>query len=162
MKSEARQYAAKAKAVVIRHVGQHRIVAMIEIVSPGNKNSQAAMAAFVRKAREALASGVHLLIVDLFPPTSRDPQGMPWAIWEKDCGDDYALPPDKPLTCVGYVAGALAEAFVEFLAVGQSLPDMPLFLTPEVYVLVPLQSAYDLALDAMPQYWKTQIAITPA
>jgi hypothetical protein len=81
MRSEARQYAARAKAVVIRHVTNHRVIAMIEVVSPGNKNSQTGLDAFVRKARGALAAGVHLLVIDLFPPGPRDPQGIHRAIW---------------------------------------------------------------------------------
>jgi hypothetical protein len=157
IRSEARQYAAKAKAVVIRHVSQHRIVAMIEVVSPGNKDSQAAISDFVPKAREALAAGIHLLIIDLFPPTPRDPEGIPHAVWGDDLGDDYALPSDRPLTCVGFLAGAWAEAFVQFVAVDGKLPDMPLFLTPAIYVPVPLQFTYDLALDAMPQYWRESV-----
>lgn len=76
------------------------------------------------------------------------------AIWGEDRGDDYAPPADKPLTRVAYVAGAPAEAFVEFSTVGGTLPDMPLFLTAEAYVLVPLQRSYEPALDAMPAYWK--------
>jgi hypothetical protein len=158
MRSEARQYAAKAKAVVIRHVSNHRIVAMIEIVSPGNKNSQTGLNAFLRKAREALAAGVHLLIADLFPPTSRDPQGIHRAIWGDDCGADYLIPRDKPLTCVAYLAGVGAEAFVEFLSVSNPIPDMPLFLTPEVYVAVPLEATYRSAWEAMPRYWQGALA----
>ena len=134
MKPEMNRYAGKAKAVTVRHVSTHHVVAMIEIVSPGNKNNQNGLNAFVQKAREALACGVHLLIVDLFPPSRRDPQGIHRAVWADDCGDDYALPEDKPLTCVAYIGGAAAEAFVELVSVGDPLPEMPLFLTPEVYV----------------------------
>jgi hypothetical protein len=89
---EANRYAAKAKAVTIRHVSSHQVVAMVEIVSPGNKNTQNGLNAFVREAREALATGIHLLIVDLFPPSSRDPQGIHGAVWGEDCDPDYALP----------------------------------------------------------------------
>ena len=46
---------------------------MIEIVSPGNKSSQTELKAFVEKAIQALSTGIHLLIVNLFPPTRRDP-----------------------------------------------------------------------------------------
>ena len=46
---------------------------MIEIVSPGNKERRIRFAAFVRKAEQALLSGIHLLIVDLFPPTAATP-----------------------------------------------------------------------------------------
>jgi hypothetical protein len=154
MRCEANRYAAQAKAVTIRHVSNHQVVAMLEIVSPGNKNSQNGLNAFVRKAHEALAAGIHLLIVDLFPPSPRDPQGIHRAVWGEDCGPDYALPPDKPLTCVAYIGGPSAEAFVEPVAVGDALPEMPLFLTAEVYVSVPLEATYQLAWEGMPAYWR--------
>jgi hypothetical protein len=149
------------KAVTIRHVSDHQVVAMVEIVSPGNKNNQNGLNAFVRKAREALAAGIHLLLIDLFPPSPRDPQGIHQAVWGEDCSADYALPPDKPLTCVSYIGGAGAEAFIELVAVGELLPDMPLFLTPELYVLVPLEATYQSAWDAMPAYWRDVLTAEP-
>ncbi|WP_169978195.1 DUF4058 family protein [Tautonia rosea] len=65
--------ARKAKAVVVRHSSDHRVVAMIELVSPGTKSSRYAIDAFVRKVRDALHAGIHLLIVDLFPPAPATP-----------------------------------------------------------------------------------------
>jgi hypothetical protein len=161
MQFDANRYAAKAKAVTIRHVSNHQVVAMVEIVSPGNKNNQNGLNAFVRKAREALAAGIHLLLVDLFPPSPRDPQGIHRAVWGDDCGDDYALPEDKPLTCVAYVGGPSAEAFIEPVAVGDALPQMPLFLTSEVYVSVPLEATYQAAFEGMPAYWRGVLANPP-
>ena len=64
---EMDQYARRAKAVVIRHRRHHKVIAIVEIVSPGNKSSQTALSAFVHKADQGLMAGVHLLIVDLFP-----------------------------------------------------------------------------------------------
>ncbi len=154
MGSEANRYAAKAKTVTIRHVSNHLIVAMVEIVSPGNKNNQNGLNAFVRKAREALAAGIHLLLIDLFPPSSRDPLGIHGAVWGEDCDPNYSLSADKPLTCVAYIGGAGAEAFVEPFAVGDALPEMPLFLSPEMYVPVPLESTYQSAWEGMPAYWR--------
>ena len=154
MRSGANRYAAKAKAIAIRHVSDHQVVAMIEVISPGNKNNQNGLNAFVRKAEEALAAGIHLLLVDLFPPSPRDPQGIHRAVWGDDCGPDYALPEDKPLTIVSYIGGANAEAFVEFAAVGDSLPPMPLFLTAEEYIWVPLEATYQATWDGMPAYWR--------
>jgi hypothetical protein len=154
MGPEANRYAAKAKAIVVRHVSRHQVVAMVEIVSPGNKNNQNGFNAFVRKAREALAAGVHLLIIDLFRPSVRDPQGIHRAVWGDDCPEDYALSADKPFTCVAYVGGASAEAFIEPVGVGDPLPEMPLFLTPEVYVPVPLEPTYQAAWEGMPSYWR--------
>src|SRR5438477_623457 len=73
--------AEKANAVVVRHRSNHEVIAMIEIVSPGNKNSRREFDAFVEKADEILKAGIHLLIVDLFSPGPRDPQGIHRAIW---------------------------------------------------------------------------------
>ena len=49
-------------------------MAVIEIVSPGNKSSKAAIRSFVDKAVQFLHQGVHLLIIDLFPPTPATPR----------------------------------------------------------------------------------------
>jgi hypothetical protein len=144
----------RAKTVAIRQVGNHQVVAMVEFGSPGHKKHEDGLNAFLRKAREALAAGIHLLLVDLFPPSSRDPQGIHGAIWGEDCGEDYPLPEDKPLTCVAYIGGAGAEAFVEPVAVGDPLLEMPLFLTPEVYVPVPLEATYQSAWEGMPGFWR--------
>jgi hypothetical protein len=161
MRADANRYAAKAKAVVIRHVSNHQVVAMVEVISPGNKNNQNGLNAFVAKAREALAAGIHLLRVDLFPPSARDPQGIHGAVWGEDCGPDYALPPDRPLTCVSYIGGAGAEAFIELVAVGEALPNMPLFLTADSYVWVPLEATYQAAWEGMPAYWRDVLTAEP-
>ena len=71
--------ARKANRIAVRHpLGA--VVAVIEIVSPGNKGSRTAVRAFVDKAIEFLSAGVHLLVIDLFPPTTRDPHGLNNAI----------------------------------------------------------------------------------
>ena len=117
--------------------------------------------AFVRKAHEALAARIHLLLVDLFPPGPRDPQGIHGAVWGDDCGPDYALPADKPLSCAAYVGGAGAEAFIEPFAVGDTLPEMPLFLTAETYVPMPLEATYQAAWDGLPAYWRDVLTAAP-
>ena len=54
-------YARRANTIRIQH--RHgEVVAVIEIVSPGNKNSRHAIKAFVRKAVTLLHQGVNLLI----------------------------------------------------------------------------------------------------
>src|SRR5262245_29859786 len=49
----------------------------------------------------------HLLVIDLLPPTPRDPHGMHKAIWDEIEEEPFELPPDKPLTLAAYVAGDL-------------------------------------------------------
>src|SRR5437764_3248754 len=74
--------AARGNRIAIRHpLGQ--VICMIEIVSPGNKGSRNALRSFVEKTVEFLRQGVHVLVVDLFPPSVRDPQGIHKAIWDE-------------------------------------------------------------------------------
>src|SRR5262249_35086165 len=61
-------YAARARHIAIRHSSGDHIVALIEVVSPGNKASRYAFQTFVDKAVAALSQGYHLLLIDLFPP----------------------------------------------------------------------------------------------
>ena len=51
-----------------------RVVAMIEVVSPGNKDSKHAIASFIAKAVDFIRNGIHFLVIDLFPPGPRDPR----------------------------------------------------------------------------------------
>jgi Protein of unknown function (DUF4058) len=157
-KAEVDLYASKAKAVVIRHRSGHKVIAMIEIVSPGNKSSKTELKAFVEKAIQALSTGIHLLIVDLFPPTARDPWGIHRAIWGEDHEGDFALTDDKPLTCVSYVGMPCPEVYLDPVAVGDALPDMPLFLTPEAYVPLPLEATYQSAWEAVPDFLQEVLA----
>jgi hypothetical protein len=147
-------YARTKKAVTIRHISEHRVVSVLEILSPGNKAGQSAITSFTLKAQDLLAAGVHLAVVDLFPPTPRDPQGIHPIILGEDESDTFRFDPDKPLTCASYIGGPGAEAFVEPIAVGDTLPDLPLFLTPLEYVPVPLQATYASAFDAVPEFWR--------
>jgi hypothetical protein len=148
-RSEAAGYARKANRVTIRHPDGD-VVAVLEIISPGNKDSRHAIRAFARKAVEFLQAGVHLLIVDLFPPGPRDPQGIHKVIWDRLQDEPFALPPDKPLTVVAYAAGTETVAYVEPVAVGDGLPDMPIFLTADRYVLCPLEATYQTAWGQFP------------
>jgi hypothetical protein len=147
-------YATKAKAVVVRHTSRHQVIAVLEIVSPGNKNSRHALRAFVEKAVELVRARVHLLIVDLFPPGPRDPQGIQKAIWDEFTDNDFTLPSKKSLSVGAYIGGPCPEVLIEPAAVGAPLPEMPLFLTPDDYILVPLEATYQSAWDAVPSFWR--------
>jgi len=64
------------------------------------------------------------------------------------------LPPDRRLTLAAYIGGPCPEAFVEPATVGAALPQMPLFLTPDEYILVPLEATYQSAWEAVPAFWR--------
>ena len=132
------------RTVVIRHTSDDRIVAMIEILSPGNKSD---------KAVAALDGGIHLLLVDVHPPGPRDRHGIHGALLNEIGTEDYALGGARPLTVAAYIGGAAVDAFVAHFAVAEPIPQMPLFLTKENYVYVPLEATYMAAWeDVPPQY----------
>jgi hypothetical protein len=153
-RAEIDEYTLKRRTLVIRHVSRHRIIAMIEILSPGNKASRHALRSFLDKALSVLKQGIHLLLVDLFPPGPRDPQGMHGALWQQLVDGGYEPPPDEPLTLASYAAGPAPTAYVEPVAVGKALPDMPLFLDPEQYINVPLEATYREADTGVPRFYR--------
>lgn len=148
--SEAVRYARRANRISIRHpLGE--VVAVIEIVSPGNKDSRNSLRSFVDKAIAFLKNGIHLLIVDLFPPSDRDPQGIHKAIWDELADQPFERPAGKPLTLVSYQVGDGFTAHIEPLGLGDPLPEMPLFLTPQEHVLVPLETTYAATWSVCPE-----------
>jgi hypothetical protein len=152
--TEMEFYRRKQKAAVVRHVSDDNTVAMVEVVSPGNKAGRQAFAAFVAKAAQLLDQRIHLLILDLQPPSRRDPQGIHGAIWDEISGAEYVAPPGKPLTLAAYEATLSVRAFIKPAAVGDTLSDMPLFLEPGAHVQVPLEATYCAAFAAVPRRWR--------
>jgi hypothetical protein len=155
-RTEAAGYAKRANRITVRHP-DGEVVAVLEIVSPGNKDSRHAAESFAQKAVDFLLAGVNLLIVDLFPPTPRDPQGIHKLIWDRLCDERFALPADKPLTLAAYEAGDETVAYVEPVAVGDILPDMPIFLAPGRHVPCPLERTYQTAWDQFPAPLKSPL-----
>ena len=98
--------------------------------------------------------GIHLLAIDLFPPTKRDPQGIHKAIWDEIEEADLELPGDRPLTLASYDAGPPPVAYVEPVAVGDVLLDMPVFLKPGSYVPIPLETTYQATWESFPKPMK--------
>ncbi len=204
-------YRTTRRTLAIRHVNDHRIVALLEILSPANKDRSSSVDDFVDKVHSALRQDCHLLVVDLFPPGPYDPHGIHGSTWEtlvvpEYCGaslrimsgamptalrghgwavktcprkavgmapttpsgaaphcsgttqtfdsEDYVQSADKPLLLVAYVASSIPEAYLEPIAVGDVLPDMPLFLQSRCHISVPLESTYQAAYRGMPVYWR--------
>jgi hypothetical protein len=154
---DAAFYIARRRTLVIYHSTGDRIVALIEIVSPGNKHSQRTIEAFLDKSMAALNDGYHLLVIDLFPPARYDPNGINGLIWEYVNAEMWQVPTGRQLSCASYCAKSPLVAYVEPIAVGMQLTDMPLFLTPEHYVNVPLEETYMSAWRGLPERWRRVI-----
>ena len=120
-------YRRKQNSIAVRHVSGDRLVAMVEIVSPGNK-----------AARSPL----------------RDPEGLHNEIWQEVAGVEYTLPAGRPLTLAAYDSGDGVRAYVVHAGVGAALASMPLFLEPRKAVDVPLEATYNAAFADVPRRWR--------
>ncbi len=152
LKSSKEFYSDRANRIVVKHrLGP--TVAVIEIVSPGNKDSKRAFKEFLDKSFEFLKAGIHLLVVDLFPPTRRDPFGVHRAIWDEFEDEDvlFEFPPGKDRILASYQAGREMAAYVEPIALGDTLPDMPLFIVEGRHIKVPLEAAYQTTWSVLPR-----------
>ena len=154
----ADDYVADRKTVTVRHRSGGEIVALIEVASPGNKSSRHGLREFVDKVTAAIGRGLHVMVIDLFPPGPRDPNGFHPLIWSEFREEAYDQPTDRPLTVASYSAGAVPEAFVEPVAVGDPLPAMPLFLEPGAYVEAPLERSYTGTWNRLPPPLKALLA----
>jgi hypothetical protein len=154
LEAEEAIYAAKADRIAVCHASGDRVVAFLEIISPGNKHSELAVKQLIDKLSRALARGCHLLLIDLFPPGRHDPQGLHAELWGKP---DPILTAEEPLWLAAYRAAASPVAYLEPTAIGRTLINMPLFLTDEHYINVPLEQTYMAAWKGVPDRWKQVI-----
>jgi Protein of unknown function (DUF4058) len=149
-------YTARANRIVLKHhLG--RIIAVIEIVSPGNKDSRAALRDFVEKTSEYLKSGIHVLVVDLLPPTPRDPCGIHKVIWDEIEEEPFVLPEGKDRILASYETRGERAAYIEAVGVGDTLPEMPLFLTNDLHVMVPLEPTYMATWEVTPEDFRVAV-----
>lgn len=160
--AERESYTFEQGRLVIRHKSGHRVVAVIEIVSAGNKSGEYPWNQFLNKALACLHRGVHLLILDLHPPTARDPHGVHAAIWSALTGESYCPPAGANRTLAAYAASTLKRAYVEPLALGQEMPNMPLFLTPDGHVVLPVEETFQAAYSLLDAYYRRILEAPPA
>lgn len=142
--------------IAVRH-RDGRLVAIVAIVEPRDKSDEAAVRGFVEAIGPMIHQRVHALIVDLFPPGPHDPQGIHKAIWDALEEEDFELPADRPLIAASYDSGPIPVTYVEPLAVGEVLPEMPIFLEPGSYVPAPLEGTYQAAWEAFPAALKDRL-----
>ncbi|MEQ1826706.1 MAG: hypothetical protein ABL921_12205 [Pirellula sp.] len=149
MVADEDRYVGKTSQVVIKHeLG--KILAVIELV-PGNKSSAHATRTLVDKLTLLLREGINLLVVDPFPPSIRDPQGIHGLIWSEISDQAFELPEDRRLTIAAYQASPVKTAWIEVIAVGAPLPTMPLFLHEAHFVELPLEISYQETWSHLPK-----------
>ncbi len=93
-------YLQRQCTVTIRHASGDQVVALIEIVSRCNRHSQQALCDFADKVIDSLKAGVHVVVIDAFPPGRHDPDGLHSFIWSRLKAGDFAADDKLPLTLV--------------------------------------------------------------
>ena len=156
---DRRQYA--CRIVTVRD-DLHQPAAAVLFVTQQDKQTAYRLRTLVQFVVGAVTRGIHVLIVDLFPPSVRDPQGIHKAIWDEFADEPFELPAGKTRTLVAYQAASEIVAYIEPVAVGDTLPDMPLFLEPDAHVLVPLEATYAATWAVCPEPIRELVETPPA
>ncbi len=123
-----------------------RLVAAIELISPGNKDRPETRAQFVAKYAALLRNSVCVVLVDIV--TSKDfnlYSELLSLIGELD--PQLSVPPSATyaVSCRWHPRGAefWLEAWNETLALNQSLPVLPLWLSETFAISLDLESSYE-------------------
>jgi hypothetical protein len=123
-----------------------RLVAAVEIVSPSNKDRPEHRSAFVAKCLGLLREGVSVVIVDVVTTRTQNLYGELLSLIGK--ADPELAPEPPPL----YASACrltkcenewLLETWAQPLALGQTLPTVPLWLAADLAVALELEESYE-------------------
>ena len=125
-----------------------KLVAAIELVSPGNKDRPAQRTAFAIKCASYLYQGISVIIVNVV--TSRRANLHNEILRVMGAGDILQLPPEQSLYAVAYQPlrrGPSDEIDIwrSALALGQALPTLPLGLRADVVIPVDFEATFSEA-----------------
>jgi hypothetical protein len=125
-----------------------RLVAAVELVSPANKDRPANRQAFAVKCGSYLLQGIALALVDVVTSRLANLHGQLLTLL------DVAVEPAEiasgNLYAAAYRPGQAKnqirlDYWLEPLAIGASLPALPLWISPDLCVPLPLDQAYNQA-----------------
>jgi hypothetical protein len=122
-----------------------KLVAAIELISPGNKDRQTERRAFATKCASYLFQGISVIIVDIV--TNRRANMHNEILRVMDASESLHLPSEQSLYAVAYrplrrEKGDEIELWRNALTLGQALPTLPLGLRADLVIPVELESAY--------------------
>ncbi len=136
------------EVLVFENEGGTRLVAAIELVSPGNKDRAGHRQAFAVKCASYLCRGVSLIVIDIV--TSRGENLHNEIMHVLGHGPAFAFPPETTLYCVAYRPivrdqQELIEMWPSRLEIGQTLPVLPLAINAEQSLPINLEATYTIA-----------------
>ena len=131
-----------------------KVVSVIELTSPGNKDARKKADAYAINAVSYLQRGINYFVIDALPPTPFVDtfHNLIAALLE---GDRLPLPEEKPFYIISYnvriVAGDVQmDVYPYWLGLGETLPQVPLFLVDDLHIEVDLESTFMEAVDRLP------------
>lgn len=121
------------------------LVAAIELVSPANKDRPETQRAFATKCASYLYHGISLIVVDVVTERHANLHNLTMQVMDKPA--KFLLPEDHSLYAVAYRPLRRHEReeidlWPERLALGASLPTLPLSVSAELCVPVNLEDTY--------------------
>jgi sugar/nucleoside kinase (ribokinase family) len=136
------------EVLVFESEGGARLVAAIELVSPGNKDREAHRRAFAIKCASYLCRGVGLIVIDIV--TSRRANLHAEIVRTLGQGDAFALAEETLLYGIAYrpivrEEQSQIEMWPSPLEIGRPLPVLPLALNAEVLLPIDLEATYTIA-----------------
>ncbi|MFO0806852.1 MAG: hypothetical protein U0791_27415 [Gemmataceae bacterium] len=132
--------------LAVKKASDGQIVSIIEIVSPSDKAKLRDFSLLVEDLIRLLRLGIHLVVVDPFPS-----RGVHSRLWREFTGTESGSTPEKAASFMSYqVGGREPHAYVDEAAFGSDLPEMPLFLSEDKCVSLPLEESYRTAWDGYP------------
>ena len=122
-----------------------KLVAAIELISPGNKDRPAERRAFAIKCASYLYQGISVIIVDIV--TNRRANLHNEILRVMETSTEMSLPPESSLYAAAYQPLRRGQAdeidvWRSPLALGQSLPTLPLGLRADLIIPVDFEAAY--------------------
>jgi Protein of unknown function (DUF4058) len=122
-----------------------KVVAAIELISPGNKDRPAERRAFATKCASYLYEGVSVIIVDVVTNRRANLHNEILQFMEVDA--DLRLPPESNLYAVAYrpirrSEGDQIDVWRSALALGSALPTLPLGLSADLVIPVDFEPTY--------------------
>jgi hypothetical protein len=136
------------EVLVFESEGGSRLVAAIELVSPGNKDRADHRQAFAVKSASYLCRGISLIVIDIV--TSRRANLHDEIMQVLGHGDAFALPTETVLYAVAYrpivrERQEQIEVWPSPLEIGWPLPVLPLSLNAEHAIPIDLEATYTAA-----------------
>jgi len=122
-----------------------RLVAVIELVSPGNKDRPEHRQAFMSKCLALLQQGVSVSIVDVVTIRAFNFYlDLLRQIGQKDPAMEAESPDLYAVTCRTWPSGRTSrlDSWTYSLALGQPLPRLPLWLSDDLVVWLDLEATY--------------------